>query len=262
MRGWCVVLMAVLSAPASAAAAGTLSGRVTDPLGAGVHPVDIDVFQTSTGTLVNTPDDTTIAMGYYSIQFPTGQYNVTFKPFAGSHLFKRSFTGVNVGLGTTTLNAALLRGQYVSGRVTNTGGQGISLVALGFQSPTTGSAPSNVQDHLTDSGGNFTTLVDAGVWNASLIAPTSARLVPRLFPGVNLNTDQSLGTVVLEPGHLVQGTVTDNGFFPIADADIDVRPAGARTKLFTPQDNTDGGGHYTLMLPSGTFDISAGPPPG
>src|SRR5881409_3995117 len=145
MRWLCIMAMTAFSA--GEATAGTLSGRVTDPGGTGVHPVDIDVYQTSTGTLMNTPDDTTNATGNYSMQLPTGQYNVVFKPSAGSHLFQRTYTGVNVGI-STTLDASLARGQYLTGRVTDTGGQGVALVDVAFQAG--GNPPTNVQDHGTD----------------------------------------------------------------------------------------------------------------
>ena len=96
---------------AGAAAANTLSGRVTDTAGSGVHPVDIDVYLSSNNTLVNTPDDTTNAQGFYSIQLAAAQYNVVFKPAAGSHLFKKTVNFVNVNV-NATLNVTLPRGHY------------------------------------------------------------------------------------------------------------------------------------------------------
>src|SRR5881396_3423376 len=94
---------------AGAAAANTLSGRVTDTAGSGVHPVDIDVYLSSNNTLVNTPDDTTNAQGFYSIQLAAAQYNVVFKPTTGSHLFKKTVNFVNVNT-NVTLNVTLPRG--------------------------------------------------------------------------------------------------------------------------------------------------------
>src|SRR5439155_15546669 len=86
---------------AGATAANVLSGRVTDTSGSGVHPVDIDVYLSSNNTLVNTPDDTTNAQGFYSIQLPAGPYNVVFKPTASSHLFKKTVNFVNVNTNVT-----------------------------------------------------------------------------------------------------------------------------------------------------------------
>ncbi len=239
----------------------TLSGRVVDDVSAGVYPLDIDVHDSATGLLVPTPGDTTDALGFYAITLPAGVYDVAFVPFAGSHLFTRTFKSQNL-VTNTTLNVALARGRYLTGRVTDTDGLGVFMADLDFHDPATGDIPANVQGDTSDGSGNFTALVDAGLWDVSVIAPPAARRVPRLFPGMDLTADRNLGTVALEAGRLVQGTVTDLGFFPILDADLDVRPAGERAKLFTPQDNTAADGSYQLMLPPGLYDISANPPPG
>jgi hypothetical protein len=246
MIGW-----AALSV--TAAGADTLSGRVTNASGTGVFPLDIDVY--SGGTLLVTPGDTTNAQGNYTITLGPGTYDVAFKPPPGSSLFRRTVLGVTVA-GTTTLNVTLVAGRRLSGRVIGPSGAGVPSVNLDFHDPNTGGVPANVQDDATDANGFFGALVDAAVWDVSFIAPESARVAPRLIPAVNLASDASLGDVALERGYLVQGTVTDDGFFPLFDADIDVRPAGLRTKLFTPQDNTDESGYYQLILPAGTFDIT------
>ena len=259
MRRLLTVLMAMLWG--SSAFALTLSGRVTDTMGSGVHPIDIDVYVASSGALVNTPDDTTNASGFYSIVLPAGQYNVTFKPAPGSHLFRKSVLNVNLTT-NTTLNVTLLRGHYLSGRLVDPQGVGVAFVNLEFRDPVSGAPAPDVNDGGTDASGNYTALVDSAMWAFFAVPPQSSRIVPRSFGTIDLRSDQNLGTTTLERGFLVQGTVTDQGFFPIVDADTDTRPAGTRTKLYTPTDNTDDGGAYSLVLPAGTFDISASPPVG
>ena len=246
---------------AGAAAANTLSGRVTDTAGSGVHPVDIDVYLSSNNTLVNPPDDTTNAQGFYSIQLAAAQYNVVFKPAAGSHLFKKTVNFVNVNT-NVTLNVTLLRGHYLSGRVVNQSNAGVLNVDLDFLDPTTGNPATNVQGDHTDANGYFTAIVDSAVWNVPVLPPAASKLVPQLLASVDLRADQNIGTLVVQTGFYARGTVTDAGFFPIANADMDARIAGTRTKLYTPSDNTDAGGTYTLLLPAGTYDISSSPPPG
>ncbi len=259
MRLLATILLGVtLAAPSYAL---TLSGRVTRTSGDGVYPIDIDVFNSSTKTLIPTPGDTTDALGFYSIAVPSGVYDVVFVPEAGSHLFTKTFRSMSLAA-NTTLNATLARGHYLTGRVIGPSGAGVALADLDFHSPATGATPVNEQGTVADSTGFFTALVDSALWDVSVVAPFSARLVSRLYPAVGLTADVALGNVSLDPGGLVQGTVTDQGFFPIADGDIDVRLAGKRSKLFTPQDNTAPDGTWALVLPAGDYDISANPPPG
>ena len=259
MRPSLLLLLATLWA--SSASAVTLSGRVTDTAGSGVHPIRIDVYISSNGTLVNTPDDTTNAQGFYSMQLQAGTYNLVFNPAAGSHLFKKTVNFVNVST-NTTLNVTLPRGHYLSGRVVNASGVGVFNVDLDFLDPTTGDPAVNVQGDHTDVNGYYTAIVDSAVWNVPFMPPAASKLVPQELVSVDLRSDQNAGTLVVPPGFYVHGTVTDAGFFPIADADLDARVAGTRPKLYTPGDNTDAGGSYTLLLPAGTYDISAAPPPG
>ena len=142
MRPSLLPLLATLWA--SSASAVTLSGRVTDTAGSGVHPIRIDVYISSNGTLVNTPDDTTNAQGFYSMQLQAGTYNLVFNPAAGSHLFKKTVNFVNVST-NTTLNVTLPRGHYLSGRVVNASGVGVFNVDLDFLDPTTGDPAVNVR---------------------------------------------------------------------------------------------------------------------
>lgn len=141
-------------------------------------------------------------------------------------------------------------------------GQGVPLVDLDFRSPATGDPPALVEDDKTDSLGYFQTLVDSALWDVSWIADVGQRLAPLRLLSVDLRADQDVGVLSLSDAFLLQGTVTDLGFFPVADADLDVRPAGEGAKLWTPQDNSDEAGEFALILPPGTYDITATPPLG
>lgn len=245
---------------AGATSAATLTGRITRSNGTGVHPCDIDVW-TEQGAPVVLTGDTTTVTGNYTLTLPPGRYDVRFQPPFGSHLFSDLRKGVQVST-TTTLDRSLPAASYLSGRVIDAQGNGVAGVNLDFRSPTTGDQAANQQDDNTLADGSFVALVDPGVWDVEFLAPLAAHLVPGRLPAVALTSDASIPDRVLASGHLVTITVTDQGFFPIADADLDVRPSAGGPKLFTPKDNTDGSGFLQLVLPAGQYDFTASPPPG
>ena len=257
------LLLALLAASAllpGPVGAAILNGRITDPGGFGVHPLDIDVRNNSTGVLLVTPDDTTNVNGDYSIVVPPGKYDITFVPTAASHLFQQTRTGVQVS-NTTTTNRSLTAGRYVSGRVVDANGAGVPGVNLNFADAGTGAAAGQLQDDGTDGNGFFNTLAPSGVWNVDLAPTLVSRKVPREILGVNLSTsDQAIGTFSVLDGFLVTGTITDASFFPIAGADFDVRIAGTGSKLFTPNDNTSPAGAASFVIPAGLYDITGTPP--
>jgi len=60
----------------------------------------------------------------------------------------------------------------------------------------------------------------------------------------------------------VRGFVTDPNGSPVVACDLDFDDAITGQRLYTPGDNTDQTGFYTVCVPNGTYNISWGPPPG
>ncbi|MEQ1833351.1 MAG: hypothetical protein ABL977_09885 [Candidatus Eisenbacteria bacterium] len=252
----CALVLA-FSAPARAA---ILNGRITAPGGAGVYPCDIDVFDNKTGALLAVSGDTTTATGDYSITVAAGKYDLVFQPAPQLHLFDDSRNGIQVTT-TTTTNRTLVAGRYVSGRVLGSNGQPVVNANLNFHDSNTGAAAAQVQDGVSGPFGTFSALVPAGVWDVAVIPAVAARKAPLEILGVDASTvDAAIGDVAVQDGFLVSGTVTDQSFFPIADADLDVRVAGKSAKLFTPGDNTSVSGTASFVIPAGLYDITASPP--
>lgn len=255
------ISVALMIAWAGSASAVTLSGRVTDTANGGIYPVDIDVHYAGTSVLVPTPGDTTTPNGNYSITLDPGVYDVTYHGAPGAHFFSETVNSLNVQANTVR-NVTLGRGHYLSGRIVRASdGSGVPLVNLNFKNAATGLPANNEQNDKTDSFGYFTALTDSAILDVEILAPQSERLVPVRITGIDLRSDQTLGTVSLAPGFLLSGTVTDEGYFPVVDADIDVRRAGTRTKWFTPKDNTDETGAWAVVLPAGVYDVTATGPP-
>ena len=60
----------------------------------------------------------------------------------------------------------------------------------------------------------------------------------------------------------VRGFVTDPNGAPVDNCDLDFDNVFTGERLYTPGDNTDPSGFYTVCVPNGTYNISYGPPPG
>lgn len=122
---------------AQLAAGATISGRVRDPYGVGINNIPVEVYDGSGNYLYN---DYTDSNGDYAItNLPAGGLKVLFKAsYGGTYLDewyndKHSFyyaDPVNVTAGSTTanINADVLEGGGIGGRVTDGSGNGISSV--------------------------------------------------------------------------------------------------------------------------------------
>jgi hypothetical protein len=263
MRHALAILLSLAAAVIAARApAAVLKGRVTGPGGTGVHPLDIDVRNSSTQALLDTPDDTTNAAGYYSVSVPQGRYDVTYKPTIASHLFSATRFNVQVA-DTTTIDLALSAGRLLTGRAVGTNGSGVAGAAVGFHDVASGDPAAQVQNHVTDAQGGFSTLVTPGTYDVQIVPTQASHKVPREFPDVVLEAvDQDLGTQTFASGFIVTGTITDQSLFPLTNADFDIQIAGESAKLFTPNDNTTTTGSASFVIPSGLYDISGNPPVG
>lgn len=245
---------------ASSAHAATLNGRITGPGGAGVYPLDIDVYDNRSGAAVTVSGDSTNANGDYSITVPSGRYDLVFQPHPSLHLFDDRRNGINVTT-TVTTNRTLVAGRYVSGRIVGPDGVGVPNVNLNFFDPATGDAVTQVQGDLTNATGDFQAMVLPGLWDIEIVPNIATRKVPRLYASVNVtSTDAALGLIPVAAGHLVTCSVSDASLFPISGADLDVLPAGSSSKLFTPGDNTAATGLVSFVVPPGVYDFIASPP--
>lgn len=256
-----MVTFALLAAPASAA---ILNGRVTNPAGTGVYPLDIDVLDNRNGAMIAITGDTTTVTGNYSVTVPAGKYDIVFHPHPSLRLFDDVRNGIQVtSTATITTNRTLVAGRMVSGRLLGSTGLPVVGANLNFHNPTTGAAATQTQDDITNATGDFTTLVTPGLWDIDVVPTAASRKVPFVLPGVNLSTlDQALGVLEVQSGYLVTASVSDQSLFPINGADLDVRISNSSTKLFTPTDNTAATGVASFVIPSGVYDITANPPVG
>ena len=247
---------------AAQAHANGIKGTVTKSTGGAVWPCTISIVNRQTGQPVTVPAESTLTSGAYNLVLPDGRYDVTFSPKAGSHTFPGFLQDQRVTANTITANLVLPFGHYVSGKIIGTDNVGVGTTDIRFKTPT-GVLPNNTANNGTNADGTFTTIVDPGLWTVEIIPAQATHKVPAEVFNVDLtNQDVVLGNVVVQNGFILTCSATDASHFPVSNGSIIAREPVGHTRLFTPNNNTNGSGVVTLVLPPGAVDLYAVPPPG
>jgi len=245
----------------SAFAQFTLSGKVTNPNGAGIANVDVDLFD-SNGNPVGILTDKTDALGNYNLNqpfgLPTGTYDIAFAPPSGSGLAPV----INLGyvlVGNQVFNDSVPFGFTLSGFVRDTGGVGQPDIDLNVTDDLSGQLvyTPNPTDN-TDLSGFYSLVITPGVYTLTYRPVAGQKLAAVEFKGVVFNSNQTRN-VILPPGFFVSGRVLDNQGQPVVDADLDFDVSSTGERIPTPNDNTNDNGDYQVVVPAGTYNITVEP---
>jgi len=255
-----LALLLTFLALAPAARANGIQGNVLKTNGQPVWPCDIDITNRDTGQPVIVSSDSTLPNGHYDLVLPDGRYNLVFKPGIGSHTFQGTLFDQRVEANTITSNITLPIGVYALGRVVDKNAAGVPSTNIRFKD-SLGATPNNVQDDGTNADGTFNTLIDPpGTWTVEIIPANGDHKAPVQLQNQNITVDLNLGNVVVQDGFVLTCSVTDPQQFPITGAKVIARTLPTRVKMFTPLNTTSGAGVATIVLPVGTYDVSAEPP--
>ena len=118
----------------------------------------------------------------------------------------------------------------------------------------------------TGATGSFSLTLPAGTYLIDFAPPNPA--TPLYAPTQVFNVvvpasgTVNLGVVTLQAGFLLTGTVQTTAGLPLSGADTDVIIPATGVKLLTPNDNTDGSGVYSVVVPAGTYTVTADAPAG
>ncbi|HEX6885271.1 MAG TPA: carboxypeptidase-like regulatory domain-containing protein [Planctomycetota bacterium] len=240
----------------SLASADAITGRVVDANGVGVAGVDIDFLKVGGGN-PNEANDGTDANGNFLTTVDAGVYEIRFfapAPPASSHL-TAVLTNVVV-TGTKNLgNVVLPAGVIVQGTVRNAASQPVGNVVIDVFRDDTG-ARVLMKNNFTTAFGTFQLAVPANVplrseYLTHLVVGQA--LVPRRILGT-VPFSVNVGTITLQTGFHLTGTMRTETGSPIEGADLDVKILPSGTTLFTPSDNTRGG-IFDVIVPPGTYDL-------
>ena len=143
---------------------GFISGRVTDYQGRGVENVNIELYRDPADWNISFPMITTGPGGYYKIGFAPGNYTVRFNLYNFYHrdawakdvnYIGKQYPGIiSIIAGATVagIDAQLAPGGAISGRVTDSNGNGLNSLAAVFVYSSDGVRASLA---YTDSNGNY-----------------------------------------------------------------------------------------------------------
>ena len=217
-----------------------LSGKVTDEEGRPVSGVKIQAGRVSAITGVD---------GTYTMLLSLGRYYIQVTPPLGSGLLRPGSTEVDVEE-DVMLDITLTSGYLLSGRVTDPEGKGIADVSVYAYSPT------SFEYSQTSSDGSYRILLLPGTYSLSIYIPPGSEFAKPSIEDIDLIEDMPLD-IVLEPGYLLSGRVTDPEGKGIADVSV---YAYSPTSFEYSQTSSDGS--YRILLLPGTYSLSIYIPPG
>ncbi len=257
LRGLALLAGMTVSTPALAF---TLSGTVTTQSGnQPVSGVDVRLF-TGTGVPIGIPPTLTNGSGFYSVTgIPAGSYQMQFVPPASTGLLHLLVTGISVS-GNTTVDAQLEAGNILSGFVRNTSLSPLAGIDINVYEG------NGTKLETPGDNSDLTGFYDVVVPNGSYLLrwrslDTLARWVTYEIDNVDFNDNNQTIDVTLESGWFVSGTVTGPGSVPVVNANLDFLDVNTQLVVPTPNDNTNGQGHYRVLVPPRTYDVTASAQP-
>lgn len=236
-----------------------LQGHVVDALGAPVMSVDTQTIDATTGATLFTPSDNTNLLGDFSVVVPAGTYQIQLRPARATLLVPRAIDGVVVSGATNLGSQALESGVLVTGMVLD-GRTSLPIagVDLDVESATTGETLLTPNDD-TDVFGIYTLVLPNGLFHLSYDPPLTAPLLGLERFNVSIAPGAALGTTTLRAGLVLTGLVTGPSGAPVVGADIDVEHAPGGQIVYTPHDDTDATGRFSVVVPAGSYRVAIGP---
>ena len=238
-----------------------LTGKVVRASnGAEVPGVNLDVEQG--GDPLPVQGDVTDAQGNFSIAVPTGPITVFLKTDGTPlPLLAPDFIELSLGASTNIGNVPLENGFLVSAIVRrSTNNNPVANADIDVSDPVTDKKLYTPGDN-TDGNGFVDFVVPAGTFDIEVCPQFANLLVAKTLLAQPISSNTFLGTILLDPGVVLSGTVLDfqGVAHPQVDVDLNFSSNGAKVTLC--DDNTDAAGQYQVVVPTGTFDVEFTPPP-
>ncbi len=223
---------------------------------------DINVYDAVTGVKLFIQNDSTSALGTYTVIVPAGAFNVRGAPPAGLILVAQMFSNISVFATTTLPTMTLPAGVVLSGNVRHSiTNAALVDVDIDVDNYFTGVRVQTPSDN-TDSLGNFSVIVPVGVFNITLDPPPTMALLARQFFGIPVGGTTNAGVLTLQPGFTITGTVVGALSAPqsACNLDVDTYPGGFR--MYTANDSTTATGTFIMVVPAGTYTLAVHAPIG
>ncbi len=238
-----------------------LTGKVTNTNAIGVANVQLDFFETSTGTPVVLAGNITDANGNYGVLLPAnGIYDVEFvTPVIPGGITPVRYAALNI-TGTVILNVTRPFGKVLTGWVRDSLGALILTkdIDLDVSDALTGVLEFTPNDN-SRSDGHYAVIISPGLKTLGF-APTvvGSRHAAVSFRNVNILNDTAIDAS-MPAGVVVSGRILDQSSQPARNVDLDFDSSATKVRITTPNDNTDNNGDYIVTVPRGVYDITIEP---
>ena len=241
-----------------------VAGTVLLPGGAPAAGVDLKFVDVATEHRVYLSKDVTNASGQYAVRVPPGTYDLDYRPPVALSYTDAERFGLVVGASDISgLSNSLGTGFVVTGQVRDKNSNRVKNVDIDAYDECTGRRIATAHDN-TDVNGNYSVVVPAGTYSFAYDPPRCKALESTRAGGVAIARAKDLGTEQMQAAVAVSGIVHGPDGLPLADARLkfyDVTTVGNPRQPAT-NDRTDAAGAFSVLVPTGTYDINIEPPPG
>lgn len=221
---------------------------------------------TFTFTDVATQDDAFLVnpksnmVGVFSTVVPLGTFDLVLRAASGT-LAPAWSPDLTVS-GPANLGSFTMRvGHTVTGSIVDGASQGIFNVDVDVVEESTGDQLFTESDN-TDLFGNFSIFIPAGTHEFRFTPSPGSPFAAERIQNVTVAGPMNVGQTTLLPAVTVSGVVRGDGGALLSGSDVDVVDAVTGVERYTPNDNTNASGVYTLRIPVGTYDFLHHPPSG
>jgi len=236
-----------------------VSGQVKNAQGQPLAGINFDVVDPVSGDVLDTPGDLSNDFGQFSFVVPLGTWDITLESTADTGaqmaplLLTKTFTG-NLNLGVITMQTGFtLSGTLLKPNFSGVSGADLDVLdAAGNELYTPGDN--------SGSTGFVDVIVPAGTYSIEFCPVLSDKLVSKLLTGIVVAGNGSFGTVQLQAGQFLSGTVENALGQPLQNVDVDARFTVGGAEIPLCSDNTDAAGFYQVVVPgSSTIDVTFTP---
>jgi hypothetical protein len=235
-----------------------ISGRVVTSASAPVVGADINIFDEGNGKLIFTPNDNTDLLGNFIAVVDAGTYRIEVRPAPTVLLVAEARRNVVVAAAKNLGNITMRAGVLVSGTVVD----GVTNVPLaGVNIDVEDQFGTNIitPNDRTSAIGTFSIVLPLGLAHMTLEAASTTNYLGLELLNQNITATTNLGVLRMVTGLRLSGRLLGPNAAPVVDADLDIDTAVGDVRVFTPHDNTDATGNYSVVVPPGVYKITYEP---
>jgi hypothetical protein len=235
-----------------------ITGKAVSGVSTPVPNADLNYFDEASGKLLFTPSDNTDVNGDFIAIVPAGTYRVEIRPAPTVLLVAVEIRNVVVSAAKSLGNVKMRAGALVSGTVV--GGVSNTPVAnVNIDARDQLGRNIKIPNDRSAATGTFSIILPLELVRLTFAPPSSTNYAGLELLNQNITTTTNLGLIKLTSGFRLTGRLRGPGSKPVINADIDVDTAVGNVRIYTPRDNTDATGTFSVVVPPGSYKITYEP---